>query len=136
MNIFLDTNVVLDFLLKRESFFAPARNVIALCLNRKYPLYISSVSFANISYLARKGCDGMSVNELLASLRAMLSVSTCDQNTVDNSLALNPKDFEDAMQYFSAEYVACDYIITRNGKDFPQSGIPILTPQEFIDQIN
>lgn len=135
MNVFLDTNVALDFLLKREGFFVAARNVIALCLNRGYQIYISSVSFANISYLARKGCDGMSVNELLASLRAMLLVTTCDQNTVDQSIAINPKDFEDAMQYFSAETKQCDYIISRNVKDFPVLNIPVLTPQEFIDKI-
>lgn len=135
MKVFLDTNVALDFLLKRGDFFVPARNVIALCLNRGYQLYISSVSFANISYLARKGSDGMSVNELLTSLRSMLSVSTCDQNTVDQSIRINPKDFEDAMQYFSAETEQCDYIVSRNVKDFPVLDIPVLTPQEFIDNI-
>lgn len=135
MNVFLDTNVAVDFLIRREEFFVDARNVIAVCLNRGYQLFVSSVSFANISYLARKGCDGISVNELIASLRSMLQVTTCDQNTVDKAIALNPQDFEDAMQYFSAETVHCDCIITRNGKDFPVLGIPILTPREFIERI-
>lgn len=135
MNIFLDTNIAVDFLLKREPFYIDARNVIALCLNRGYTLFISSVSFANISYLARKGCEGMSVIELLVNLRSMLSVSTCDQRTVDKSLAIDSKDIEDAMQYFSADSAHCDYIITRNAKDFPQFGIPVVSPEAFLSNM-
>ena len=135
MNVFLDTNVALDFLLKREGFFIAAHNLIALCLNRGYKIYISSVSFANISYLARKGHEGMTVDELLVSLRAMLSVTTCDEDTVDRAIAIHPKDFEDAMQYFSATTVNSDFIITRDKKGFPLVDIRVLTPQEFIDLV-
>jgi len=43
------------------------------------------------------------------------------------------KDFEDAMQYFSALSEGCDVIITRNKKDFAESKIQVLEPQEFLD---
>ena len=45
------------------------------------------------------------------------------------------KDFEDAMQYFSAKHEDIDYIITRNKKDFTASDIPVLKPQEFVDYL-
>ena len=52
--IFLDTNVILDFLLKRENYFAEAREIVALGYNRVCELYLSSLSFSNIAYIARK----------------------------------------------------------------------------------
>lgn len=136
MNIFLDTNVALDFLLKRKGFFEDAKKVIAICLNRGYNLYLSSISFANISYIARKGYEGRNVNELLSILREMALVSPAVQSTVDEALDLNLADFEDAMQFCSALSVHSDYIITRNMDDFPKSSIPIVSPSEFLTQIS
>jgi hypothetical protein len=37
------------------------------------------------------------------------------------------------MQYFSAVSEGCDVIITRNKKDFLESKIPVMEPQEFLD---
>lgn len=47
-NVLIDTNVILDFLMKREGFFEDARNVLALGYNKCYTLYLSSLSFSNI----------------------------------------------------------------------------------------
>ena len=135
MNVFLDTNIALDFLLKRKEFFEDAKRVIAVCLNRKYNLYLSSISFSNISYIARKGHDGMSVSDMLSVLREMVSVSPVDQTVVDRALDMNLDDFEDAMQFFSALSVHSDYIITRNVGDFPQASIPIVSPIDFIKEL-
>ncbi len=136
MNIFLDTNVALDFLLKGEDFFDDAKKVIAVCLNRGYNLYLSSISFATISYIARKGYEGHNVNELLSILREMVSVSPAVQSTVDDALDLNLGDFEDAMQFCSAQSVHSDYISTRNVEDFPEFSIPVVSPAVFLAQIS
>lgn len=53
-NVLIDTNIILDFLMKREGFFEDARNVLALGYNKCYTLYLSSLSFSNIAYIIRK----------------------------------------------------------------------------------
>jgi len=55
---------------------------------------------------------------------------------IEKGLNSEFSDFEDSLQYFSALRTNCDIIITRNGKDFKKSQIPIMTPDEFLNSIN
>ena len=58
-----------------------------------------------------------------------------DSDVVKSAVALQAKDFEDAIQYISAKSIGADCIVTRNVKDFPFPGLPVITPQEFLNQI-
>ncbi|MGC1632212.1 MAG: PIN domain nuclease, partial [Gelidibacter sp.] len=58
-----------------------------------------------------------------------------NEQTVEKALNSSFKDFEDALQYFSATESECKIIITRNGKDFKKSLIPIMTAQEFLSSL-
>lgn len=133
MKVFLDTNIALDFIMERENFVDDARKVIAYCLNCQHTLYLSSISYANISYIARKGHKGKSPEELLRLLRKITRVSLSDENVVDKALATDNKDFEDAMQFHSASTVNADFIITRNVQDFPNGNIKVMTPKTFLN---
>lgn len=133
MKVFLDTNIALDFIMEREGFVDDARKVIAYCLNSHHTLYLSSISYANISYLARKGHKGKDSLELLRMLRKMTRVSLSDENVVDKALATDNKDFEDAMQFHSASTVNADIIITRNVQDFPLGTIKVMNPKTFLN---
>lgn len=135
MKVFLDTNIALDFILEREDFVDDAKRIIAYCLNCQYPLYLSSISFANISFIARKGHDGKNIRDILSLLRKMVHVTTSDEQVVDEALNANNKDFEDAMQYYSASTVGADVIITRNVQDFPLGMIKIMKPKDFIELV-
>ena len=44
-------------------------------------------------------------------------------------------DFEDAMQYYTAVKAKADVIITRNGKDFAASKLPVMTAAEYLATI-
>lgn len=132
MRVFLDTNIALDLLLEREEFVDDAKMVVAYCLNCQHSLYLSSISFANISFIARKGYGGKDVKEILRLLRKLVRVSPSDEQVVDDSLIADNKDFEDAMQYYSASAVNADVIITRNVQDFPLGSIKIVNPKDFL----
>lgn len=136
MKVFLDTNVALDFLMHRDGFFEEARAVIALGYNGYCELFLSSLSFSNIAYIARKKFEGGSLYDCLAEMRELVSVTNVGQDVVDSAIALHAKDFEDAMQYFSASSIIADCIVTRNVKDFPFSDIKVMTPHEFLQKMN
>lgn len=131
-NLFLDTNVALDFFLKRKEFVEDARNIFEWGHNHYGRLFMSSLSFSNIAYIARKTVTGEGLYDLLGALGKMVEASPVDKNVVRKAIALQAKDFEDALQYFSAKRVHADYLITRNVKDFPFSEIPVLTPHDFL----
>lgn len=130
--VFVDTNVILDFLLKREAFFEDARMIMAMGYNKKCCLFMSSLSFSNIAYIARKKFDGDSLYACFSEIRELLYVSPVSKDEVDSAINLRVKDFEDAMQYYSAKSIGADCIITRNVKDFNFSDIEVLTPHDFL----
>lgn len=44
--------------------------------------------------------------------------------------------FLDCLVATCAKSIRCDYIITRNKKDFEEFDIPLLTPSELLQQLS
>lgn len=109
---------------------------MALGYNGYCRLYLSSLSFSNIAYIARKKFVADSLCRCLSDLRELVTVSVVDEMVVDSAISLHVKDFEDAMQYFSAQSVNADCIVTRNVNDFSFSDIQILSPQDFLHNMH
>ena len=130
--VFIDTNVILDFLMKRSGFFDDARIVMALGYNKRCDLYMSSLSFSNIAYIARKEIVGEVLYDCFSALRELMQVSAISQADVDSAIMLRAGDFEDALQYYSAKSIGADFIVTRNVKDFPFSDIDVVLPSDLI----
>ncbi|OXG07768.1 putative nucleic acid-binding protein [Flavobacterium araucananum] len=135
MNLFLDTNVLIDLIDKREPFFNDIAVIATMAENKELKLAASSLSFVNIVYVVSKSVEEKTVLEALKKLRIICDVSTIDEIVIDKSLISKFDDFEDAVQYFSALHHKCEFIITRNKKDFKNSEIPVLTPSEFLASI-
>ena len=133
--LFLDTNIVMDLLEKREPYCNDAVRLFTMAYNRQVSLVVSPMTYSTASYLLRKhGSEG--VRNLLSNFRRLSRVATTNECTVDDSLASQFTDFEDAMQYYTALKAKADIIITRNGKDFANSKIPVMTAAEFLATIN
>lgn len=129
--LFLDTNIVVDLLEGREPFCYDAAQLFTMAHDKKVELLVSPMTFSTASFLLRKhGSTG--VRNLLSNLRQLVSVTTSDERTVDDSIASQFKDFEDAMQYYTALNAKAEIIITRNGKDFTASNLPVMTATEYI----
>ena len=129
--LFLDTNIVVDLLERREPFCHDAVRLFTMAYNKKVQIIVSPMTFTTASFLLRKhGTEGVRI--LLSNLRQLARVATANERTIDDSLASRFNDFEDAMQYYTAVKAKADIIITRNGKDFTQSKIPVMTASEFL----
>ena len=131
MRLFLDTNIVVDLLEGREPFCYDAAQLFTLAHEKKVELLVSPMTFSTASFLLRKhGSEG--VRNLLSNLRQLVRVTISDEQTVDDSIASQFKDFEDAMQYYTALNAKAEIIITRNGKDFTASKLPVMTATEYL----
>ena len=129
--LFLDTNIVVDLLEGREPFCYDAAQLFTMAHDKKVELLVSPMTFSTASFLLRKhGSKGVRI--LLSNLRQLVSVTISDERTVDDSIASQFKDFEDAMQYYNALNAKAEIIITRNGKDFTASNLPVMTATEYI----
>jgi len=130
--LFVDTNVVIDLLAKRKDFAAAAR-LFTLADTGDVTLYVSSLSFANVSYILRKQLGKAKTSKVLRDLELIVTVVDLTAKSVQ--LALNDEDFadfEDGLQYYSAIEVSANVIITRNLPDFKAANIPVLTADQFL----
>ena len=130
-NLFLDTNIVVDLLEQREPYCYDAMQLFTMAHNKQVRLYISPMTYATAAFLLHKhGADD--VHQLLSNLRSLTHVTPADEHTVDDALASQFDDFEDALQYYSALQANADIIISRNGKDFTHSNLPVVTAGEYL----
>ena len=131
MRLFLDTNIVIDLLDRREPFCHDAVQLFTMAYNKQVQLIVSPMTYTTASFLLhRHGAEG--VRNLLSNFRQLSRVATANERTVDDSLASQFNDFEDAMQYYCALKAKADIIITRNGKDFSASKLPVMTATEYL----
>ena len=132
-NLFIDTNVVIDFLANRKPFSTSALKLFGLSYNNKIKLYISAVSYNNIYYILKQSNSHKDAINLLNELMGMTEVLDVSKAVIENALKSDFKDFEDAIQYYCAKSLdKIDLIITRDTKDFKKSDLPVLTSDEVI----
>lgn len=132
MRILIDTNVLLDLLAERKPFYEHAKIIIDLCDFKKIEGMISAHSVTNIFYILRKSFGNDETRDILLNLCSIFKIENIDEVKIISSLKnKNFKDFEDCLQMECAISSNADYIITRDKKDFANSLIPCLTPEEF-----
>ena len=131
--VLLDTDVLLDFFFDRKPFSDDTAQVLNLCEGKKIEGYITPVIIANTYYLLRKDAKHEVVINKLNQLLNIIDIVEMNRKVVIKALNSNFKDFEDALQNFSAvENKKIEIILTRNIKDFKNSKLAILTPETYL----
>ena len=133
--IFIDTNVMLDFLGERNPFYESIAKIATLAEKKKLTIVVSPISFATVNYFLSKFENSTIAREKLRKFKIISEICSLGEQTIEKGLNSSFKDFEDALQYFSATESECDIILTRNGKDFKKSLLPFMTPDEFIKSL-
>ena len=143
MKIFLDTNIILDLLLERAGFETCA-DIFEICESRGYKLSVSVLTMVNVAYVYKKTVGQNMAVVNLKYLSSLLDVLPMDFDMMQSAIMISGRDFEDTFQAVCAGEGACDYIITRNPKDFViKKGLvktikipDVVTPLEFINRVN
>jgi predicted nucleic acid-binding protein len=134
--VFVDTNILIDLLARREPFFDEAAELFSLADKKIIELSISSLTIANTSYTLLRQMNAAQAKAVLRKLKLMLKILALDDKII--GLALNDEsfpDFEDGLQYFTAIENRQDLIITRNLKDYKNSALPTMTAKQFIKSL-
>ena len=132
--IFVDTNVDIDLLAKREPFYKEAQDLFTLSDKKEIQLFISSLTFANAYYSIVRHHKEVDAKKYLSKFKVLVNILSLEDKAIELSLASDFKDFEDGLQYFVAMDNESDVIITRNKKDFVNSNIPVMTAGEYLSK--
>ncbi len=132
MRVFVDTNVLLDVLVKRRQFYAESAAIWTLAEQGKIHGLVSAVSFTNVYYIVRRLRDHRTAMAAVKLLRDTFGPVACDGQVINQAIDAGAKDFEDAVQYFSALRGDAACIVSRDPGHFPRSDLAVLSPAEFL----
>lgn len=132
MRVLLDNDVVLDFLLTRQSFFAEADEIFVRLQNKEFEAYISTITPVNAFYVIRKEKSKEIAFKAVEGLLKLVEVCRTNKSVLQSAFTLGFNDFEDAVQCSSAIAENLDAIVTRNTKDYKNSTVKVYSPAEFI----
>ena len=135
MVLLIDANIVLDVLMNRQPYYENSRLIWKMCLRKQAEGYISALTFANIAYVMRKQLTPERRKYLLGALSSLFRFEELSYDDLRTAANMKWRDFEDAVQSSTASRINADYIITRNTKDYQDSPIPAITPEEYFTNI-
>lgn len=131
LEILIDTDVILDVLLKREPFFESSLNAFVQLHAETVSGFIAATTATNLFYLIRKKMGRENtffiIRELLET--PSLDVQAVDKRTILDALQTGMSDFENAVQAAVAALAKLDYIVTKNLKDYRDSPVPAVSPR-------
>jgi predicted nucleic acid-binding protein len=131
--ILIDSDVILDFFLDRTPFSEDAAEIFSLSETKKIECYTTPLIISNVYYILSKMVKHDKAIELLKSLLHIVDVLMIDKKVVLYALNSSFKDFEDALQNYTAELNSeINIIITRNIKDYKNSLLSVMYPEDFL----
>ena len=135
MVLLIDSNVIMDVILNREPFFEKSYRITEMCKNEEVDAYLAAHTITNAYYSLRKHFSIDERRDIIIALFTVYQIVSIDSEKLLNALNNREfKDFEDCLQVECAKSIKADYIITRDAKDFANSEITFLTPEEFCSK--
>ena len=135
MNVLIDTNVILDFILKREPHDADAALLFERLILSKSKVWLTASTITDIYYITRQALhDAAAAKNTIAKLLNTFQIAAVDKKDCLNALDSELDDYEDALVSICAQKAKAEYIITRNERHFEQSPVPALSPHAFLEQ--
>ena len=127
MRIFIDTNIFLDLILKREKY-KEALHIFDLVEKQQFEAVILDITILNIDYIAKK--QTKDIRTFLLLVNKMFKIVGGSNTNIKKALELDNLDLEDNLQYVTAKDSKCKIIVT-NDKKFINRDIKILSSEEF-----
>jgi predicted nucleic-acid-binding protein len=132
MKILVDSNVAIDVLLERDTFYTSALKVFGLSKG-SCEIFVSASTITDIYYIVSSLKKSKEIAMAsIKNLLAMVDVAAVTSNEIRRAVNLDWGDFEDAVQYTAGESIAVDYIVTRNKNDFASAALPVVSPDELL----
>jgi len=135
MRVLLDTNVLLDVLLRRDSWVTESSAVWQANDEGRIVGYVMACAIADIFYIGRRLAELETAHRAVRICLEAFEVCAVDRLTLEQAQALPGNDFEDNLQIACANLAGLDAIVTRDRQGFEAAAIPVLLPGELLGQL-
>ena len=130
MNLLLDTNVLIDYLGRKEPFFLSAQKVVIAGFFGDARLWVPSQSVVDAFYVLSRYVDSARLQA--AILKALTVIEPVDLTGASLERAAR-LGWDDCLIALAAERVGADYLITRDAKGFARSTVPAVSPDAWLN---
>lgn len=135
MKVLIDTNVLLDVLADRPGLADTSKKIWQMSEVSTIEGCVCSLSIVNISYILRKTLTPEKVKDIIEKIDLIFTLTDLKPADLKKATKLSFGDYEDAVQAACAQRIKAQYIVTRNIKDFRNSPIPAIKPEELIERL-
>lgn len=135
MDLFVDTNVLLDHFGNRRPFCSDARRVLAMGIFGDARLWAAPQSFNDMFYILQKVVPSEAIQASFS--RAYDAINICSVGPDEMALAAQRSwpDMEDCLVSICAEKVGARYLVTRNARGFARSQVKPVNPAWLLEHM-
>lgn len=131
-SVYIDCNILIDWLLDREPFSSFSARLIELIETKKVNGYVSPLTIANTYYIISKEINKKIAYEFVYDCLKIFTITEINRQNIEEAIEYKFKDFEDDLHISIAHQLNIDHVITRNKKDFVSDKFQIVDAEEFI----
>lgn len=135
MRVMFDINIALDILQQREPHQQHSAEVVSASIRGELQGCFPAHAVTTIYYVLRKAVGKTEARRASGWLVNTMTITPCDAKVLTAAIKTSMSDLEDAVVACSARVAECDYIVTRNKRDFSGSPIPAIAPEELLDML-
>ncbi|MEA3419099.1 MAG: PIN domain-containing protein [Campylobacterota bacterium] len=129
MKIFIDTNIFLDLILKRDGY-EEAMMILNSCSKEIFEGFVADITLLNIDYVASK--QTKDIKDFLKAINRSFHVIGGDNGMFESALKIDNDDLEDTLQYICAKQNICEVIITNDKGFYRTNDMRVMGSKEFI----
>jgi predicted nucleic acid-binding protein len=134
MRLFLDTNIIIDYIGNNGEESDRAKLLDLPRLFGDSELVVSAKSYTDVFFVLKRYISSAKLQQAILDTLEGFQVCSIDADDIKSACQHSWDDFEDALIAVCAEKVDADYLITRDSS-FKHARIPAMTPQEFLDMM-
>ena len=132
MTWLVDLNVLLDVIQQRRPFFDSSAQVISRIVRGEATAYIAGHELTTAYYIVNRYASRQAADDLVDWLLVHFEIVPESASVFRRAREMALADFEDAAIASAAEAAQCEYIVTRNVRDFTDSPVPAIAPADLL----
>lgn len=132
MNLLLDTNILIDYLGRKEPFFEPAKQIAMAAFFGDAKVWVPAQSVTDAFYVLERYIESDRLQKSILKTLELFSPIDLTGTDLRQAARLSWPDMEDCLIGLAASKANADYLITRDKTGFERSAIPVLSPLEWV----
>jgi len=133
MTVLIGTNVILDYVLKREPGAVAAKACLDILVGRKAKIWISVSALTDIYYTTMEARhDTYAAKVIISKLLSAFQIIATDKADCLRALDMDIDDYELALMAACAKKLKAVHIITGETEGFRNSPVTAISPEEWV----